>query len=60
MILIKDEFIENLNLDGKYIKYPELLYDELWFKLDKENFVFKYLRLIIAFIKAKLLKKLNF
>ncbi len=60
MILIKDEFIENLNLDRKYIKYPELLYDELWFKLDKENFVLKYLRLIIAFIKAKLIKKIKF
>ncbi len=60
MILIKDELIENLNLDRKYIKYPELLYDELWFKLEKENFVLKYLRLIITFIKAKLIKKIKF
>ena len=49
MIFIKRELISMLNIDEKYLKFPELLYNDLWFSLDKQNGVIKFLRKIKSF-----------
>ena len=38
MIFVKSDFVKKLNLNDKYLKYPELLYDDLWYSLDRELF----------------------
>ena len=55
MIFIKRELISMLNIDEKYLKFPELLYNDLWFSLDKQNRALKFIRRIKAFIKVKIL-----
>ena len=55
MIFVKNELMKNLNIESKYLKYPELLFDEKWFLLEKENFIFKFIRRLKAFIKYKII-----
>ena len=59
MIFVKSDFVKKLNLNDKYLKYPELLYDDLWYSLDRELFFLKFIRRLLAFIKAKFLNKLK-
>jgi len=47
--------MKSLNIESKYLKYPELLFDEKWFLLEKENFIFKFIRRLKAFIKYKII-----
>mgnify|MGYP001427795431 CR=1 FL=1 len=60
MIFIRRDLISMIRLEEKYLKYPELLFNELWYSLDKGNFLMKILRRSEAFLKNKLLKKINF
>jgi len=60
MFFIKRDLISMIRLEEKYLKYPELLFNELWYSLDKGNFLMKILRRSEAFLKNKLLKKINF
>ena len=58
MIFIRNELLESLDIESKYLKYPELLYDEKWLILEKENFIFKLFRRLKAFFKYKIISKL--
>ena len=57
MIFIKRDLISMLNIEEKYLKFPELLYNDLWFSLDKQNGFIKFIRRLKAFIKVKILSK---
>lgn len=59
MIFVKSNLVKELNLNDKYLKYPELLYDDLWFSLEREIFLLKFIRRLIAFIKVKFLNKIK-
>ena len=59
MIFVKSDVVKKLNLNDKYLKYPELLYDDLWYSLEREIFILKFIRRLLAFIKVKILNKIK-
>ena len=60
MIFIKSELISMLNIDEKYLKFPELLYNDLWFSLDKKNGFLKFIRRLNTFFQVKILRNKDF
>tara|TARA_B100000963_G_scaffold67973_1_gene56149 strand:+ start:2578 stop:3360 length:783 start_codon:yes stop_codon:yes gene_type:complete len=60
MIFIKSELISMLNIDEKYLKFPELLYNDLWFSLDKQNGFLKFIRRLNTFFQVKILRNKDF
>ena len=57
MIFIKRELLGSIKLEERYLRYPELLYQDLWFSREKQNGFIKFIRRLKAFIKVKILNK---
>ncbi len=58
MIFIKAELVNKIKIDPKFIKYPELLYDDTWYSIEK-SIIKKYLIKFNAFIKEKIKNKIK-
>ena len=37
MIFVEEELVDMLNINPKYLNYPELLYDDTWYALLKKH-----------------------
>ena len=62
MIFVEEELVDMLNIDPKYLNYPELLYDDTWYSIEKNIFKKFFIR-ISALFKEKIknkIRKLNF
>ncbi len=57
MIFVREDLIYKLELDEKYINYPEFLYDDLWYSLEKQPYIFRLFRRLNAFFKVKIIGK---
>ena len=61
MIFVREDLMELIKIENKFIKYPELLFNDLWYSIEKRSIVFKFCFKSMAFIKNKLiLKIINF
>ena len=58
MIFVREDLIELIRIEKKFIKYPELLFNDLWYSIEKRSFIFKLCLKSKAFIKNKLLSKI--
>ena len=59
MIFIREDLIDEIGLEEKYINFPEILYDDLWYSLEKQHTLFKIFRKLNAFLKVKIIGKLK-
>ncbi len=59
MIFIREDLIIKLDIDEKYLNFPELLYDDLWFSLDREISLFKSSRWLLEIIKVKIFNRIK-
>ena len=59
MIFVREDLIELTRINKKYIKYPELLFNDLWYSIEKRNIIFKSYIRINAFIKNKVIRKIK-
>ena len=58
MIFIKKEFTELINLDPKLLKYPELLFQDKWYSIEKNKYN-KFTNKVFAFLKIKIINKIK-
>ena len=59
MIFIREDLIDKVGLDEKYINFPEILYDDLWYSLEKRHYLLKIFTKLIAFFKVKIIGKMK-
>ena len=59
MIFVREDLIDKIGLEEKYINFPEILYDDLWYSLEKQHALFKIFRKFNAFLKVKIIGKLK-
>ena len=59
MIFVREDLIELTRINKKYIKYPELLFNDLWYSIEKRNIILKSCIRINAFIKNKVIRKIK-
>ena len=58
MIFVKKELFPLLNIDQKFLNYPELLYNDKWYSIEKNKFNKLFIR-ILAFINVKVINKIK-
>lgn len=58
MKFINSNYIDKLGVQEKLLKYPRLLYDDLWYSLEKQNYIIKLSRRVLAFIREKVIRKI--
>ena len=59
MIFIREDLIDKVGLEEKYINFPEILYDDFWYSLEKKHYLLKIFRKLIAFFKVKIIGKMK-
>ena len=58
MIFVRKELTDQINIDKKFIDYPELLFDDTWYSIEKNKY-HKLAKRFLAFLNIKILKKLK-
>ena len=58
MIFVRKEFSQLLKIDQKFLRYPELLYNDKWYSISKNKYN-KLLRRIFAFFNVKVINKIK-
>ena len=58
MIFIKKELIDFIRIDPRFLRHPELLYDDTWYSIEKNIFKKFFIR-CSAFLKEKINKKIK-
>ena len=56
MIFLRQDLIDKIKIDQRFIDYPELLYDDTWYSIEK-NKLKMFLNRFLAFLKVKIIKK---
>ena len=59
MIFVRRDCLELININEKYILYPELLFNYKWFSIEKKGFIFNLLLKIRAFLREKIILRLK-
>ncbi len=59
MIFVKRELLELININDKYILYPELLFNYKWFSIAQKGYIFNLILKIKAFFKEKIIRRLK-
>ena len=58
MIFVRKELFNHLNINPKFIKYPELLYNDTWLSIEKNKYT-KLVRRIFAFLIVKIINRIK-
>ena len=58
MIFIKEELVDFIRIDPRFLKHPELLYDDTWYSIEKSIYK-KFTIRFSAFLKEKVKNKLK-
>lgn len=53
MFFVRGDLVKYLNIEEKLLTYPELLYQNEWYLLSKENFILQFIRLIFSSFKSR-------
>ena len=58
MIFVRKEYFQLLKIDQKFLRYPEILYNDKWYSISKNKYN-KLLRRIFAFLNVKVINKIK-
>lgn len=59
MIFVREDLIGLTGIQKKFLTYPELLFNDLWYSIEKRSIFFKFYLKLKAFIKNKLRFKIR-
>lgn len=58
MIFIKEELVNILKIDPKFLNYPEMLYDDTWYSIEQDILMKIFIR-VSAFFREKVKNKIK-